>query len=74
MPFYEYECGSCHEVVTLEQSFGDHKAPESCPSCKKRGTMHRVFTPAAVEFKGSGWYCTDHHSGSGCCEACKKGK
>ncbi len=74
MPFYEYECDACHATMTLEQPIANHKAPEVCPKCGTKGKVRRVFTAAAVQFKGSGWYCTDHHSPSGNVATGKKGK
>lgn len=65
MPYYEYECDACHASFALEQSLEHHEAPETCPKCGKKRTVHRVFTASPVIFKGSGFYCTDHHSPSG---------
>ena len=57
MPIYEYECDSCHNRFELKQSF--HDKPEAdCPVCKKKS--RRVFHPAPIIFKGSGFYVTDH--------------
>jgi hypothetical protein len=35
-----------------------------CPECGKK-TLHKVYTPVGIVFKGSGFYATDHHSASG---------
>lgn len=59
MPIYEYECGSCHHHFELKQSFND-KPEASCPKCKKKS--RRVFHPAPIIFKGTGFYVTDHSS------------
>jgi putative FmdB family regulatory protein len=57
MPIYEYECSECSNRFELKQSF--HDKPEAvCPKCKK--TAKRVFHPAPIIFKGSGFYVTDH--------------
>jgi putative FmdB family regulatory protein len=39
------------------QKFTD-KPLTRCPECRK-GRVHRVVQPAAIVFKGSGWYATD---------------
>ncbi len=57
MPIYEYECGSCQHRFELKQSFND-KPQAACPKCKKKA--RRVFHPAPIIFKGSGFYVTDH--------------
>ncbi len=57
MPIYEYECGSCQHRFELKQSF-NAKPKAACPKCKK--PARRVFHPAPIIFKGSGFYVTDH--------------
>jgi putative FmdB family regulatory protein len=57
MPVYEYECIHCGHRFELKQSFHD-KPQAACPQCKK--PAKRVFHPALVIFKGSGFYVTDH--------------
>ncbi|MFA7168477.1 MAG: FmdB family zinc ribbon protein [Sphaerochaetaceae bacterium] len=74
MPYYEYECDACHETFTLEQPIMNHDAPEKCPKCGIEHKVHRVFTPSSVIFKGSGFYCTDHHDGGCSCGQCAKQK
>jgi putative FmdB family regulatory protein len=59
MPIYEYECESCHHSFELKQSFHD-EPKAACPKCKKKA--RRVFHPAPIIFKGSGFYVTDHSS------------
>ena len=56
MPIYEYECESCGTHFDKLQSMKD--APlRQCPECS--GSVHKVFHPAGIIFKGSGWYITD---------------
>ena len=56
MPIYEYECESCGTHFEKLQSMND--APvRQCPECS--GSVHKVFHPAGIIFKGSGWYITD---------------
>ena len=57
MPIYEYECTHCHHRFELKQGFHD-KPQADCPQCKKKAK--RVFHPAPIIFKGSGFYVTDH--------------
>jgi putative FmdB family regulatory protein len=59
MPIYEYECGSCQHRFDLKQGFHD-KPQAECPLCKKKA--RRIFHPAPIIFKGSGFYVTDHSS------------
>ena len=56
MPIYEYECRSCGTRFERRQSFQDEPI-RVCPECG--GETRRVFQPAGVIFKGSGWYITD---------------
>jgi len=57
MPVYEYECVHCGHRFEIKQSFHD-KPQAECPQCKKKAK--RVFHPAPIIFKGSGFYVTDH--------------
>lgn len=56
MPTYHYRCTDCGHEFDQVQRFSDD-ALTICPSCN--GTIRRVFHPAGVVFKGSGWYVTD---------------
>ncbi|MCL5951971.1 MAG: zinc ribbon domain-containing protein [Chloroflexi bacterium] len=56
MPVYEYECENCGARFERHQSFKDEPV-RYCPECS--GTVHKVFHPAGIIFKGSGWYITD---------------
>ena len=57
MPTYEYECDKCREHFDMRQRFFDEAVAE-CPKCQSKS--HRVFCPAPVIFKGSGFYVTDY--------------
>jgi putative FmdB family regulatory protein len=57
VPIYEYECESCDERFELMQKFSD-KPVKRCPRCG--GAVHKVLSPPALLFKGSGWYVTDY--------------
>ena len=56
MPLYDYQCNKCGHVVEVRHGF-DETYGEACPSCG--GTLQRVFNPAPIVFKGSGFYVTD---------------
>jgi putative FmdB family regulatory protein len=57
MPIYEYKCTGCDELFEIKQSFND-KPVTVCHLCGKEA--RRVFKPAPIIFKGSGFYVTDH--------------
>ena len=57
MPIYEYECSKCRHRFEVRQSFKDEPQAE-CPQCSE--AARRVFLPAPIIFKGSGFYITDH--------------
>ena len=61
MPTYEYACADCSHVFDIFQSFSDDSLTE-CPECG--GKLRKVFSPAGVVFKGSGFYRTDSRSAS----------
>jgi len=56
MPIYEYECGNCRFRFEKRQGF-DEEPMALCPECS--GRARRVFQPAPIIFKGSGFYITD---------------
>jgi putative FmdB family regulatory protein len=57
MPVYTYRCENCGHEFDRHQSFSDN-ALKACPKCKKQ-TLQKVYRPAGVVFKGSGFYVTD---------------
>jgi putative FmdB family regulatory protein len=64
MPIYEYKCDNGH-VFDAIQKFSDEPITE-CEVCG--APAHRVLTPPAIHFKGSGFHNTDYKkrsSGSG---------
>lgn len=63
MPVYVYHCGHCEYEFEQQQSFSD-KPLKKCPECGEI-TLHKVYTPVSVIYKGSGFYSTDHRSNSG---------
>lgn len=63
MPIYVYECDSCEHRFEERQGFHDDPLTD-CPRCE--GSVRRVFMPAPIIFKGSGFYVTDSRpAGSG---------
>jgi putative FmdB family regulatory protein len=57
MPLYEYQCDTCAHRFEVIQKFSD--APlEACPKCG--GTVKKLLSSPAIQFKGSGWYITDY--------------
>jgi putative FmdB family regulatory protein len=56
MPTYEYVCRSCGTHVEVYQHFDDPPLTE-CGVCG--GPLRKVFHPAGILFKGSGFYATD---------------
>lgn len=57
MPIFEYECTQCGERTEHLQLSAS--APLSkCPECG--GTVRKLMSAPAFQFKGSGWYVTDY--------------
>lgn len=68
MPLYEYQCRSCRKMAEVRHGFKEtYDAP--CAECG--GEMARVFSPAGIVFKGSGFYLTDSRKAA---EAPKSGE
>jgi putative FmdB family regulatory protein len=61
MPLYEYACEKCGDRFEVMQKFSD--APLATHE-KCGGPVHRLISPPALQFKGSGWYITDYAKGS----------
>ena len=57
MPLYEYQCEACGHRFEVIQKFSD--APlDTCEKCG--GTVRKLLSSPAIQFKGSGWYITDY--------------
>jgi putative FmdB family regulatory protein len=57
MPLYEYECDACGRRFERIQKFSD--PPETvCPTCG--GSVRKLLSSPAIQFKGSGFYITDY--------------
>jgi len=62
MPVYTYRCGNCGVQFERKQGFDDPLL-RKCPECGEK-SLHKLFTPVGIHFKGPGFYSTDHVSGS----------
>jgi putative FmdB family regulatory protein len=60
MPIYEYRCPNGH-TFELFQRMSD-PPPSDCQICGAR-PLEKVLYPAAIHFKGSGFYSTDYGRG-----------
>jgi putative FmdB family regulatory protein len=61
MPIYEYRCPNGH-TFELFQRMTD-PAPSECQICGE-APVQKVLYPAAIHFKGSGFYSTDYGRGA----------
>ncbi|HEY2804177.1 MAG TPA: FmdB family zinc ribbon protein [Actinomycetota bacterium] len=61
MPTYEYACTKCGQHVEVFQRVSDEPLTV-CGVCG--GPLRKVFHPAGILFKGSGFYSTDSRSKS----------
>ena len=64
MALYEYKCRKCGAIVEEEKPISEHdKAPEICPVCGAKDTMHQVITsPPGIDLTkaGPGTYFNDY--------------
>jgi putative FmdB family regulatory protein len=59
VPTYGYRCNECGEEFDVWQRMSD-EAGAACPKCGS--SSRRLFYPAGIVFKGSGFYKTDSRS------------
>jgi putative FmdB family regulatory protein len=71
MALYEYQCKRCGRKVEVIQSFSD-PPPAKCLHCG--GTLAKLLSSPAFQFKGSGFYATDYGRSGGKPEDSSKGK
>jgi putative FmdB family regulatory protein len=71
MPIYEYRCPEGH-TFELFQRMSD-PPPSECQICGAK-PLEKVLYPAAIHFKGSGFYTTDYGRGSGKRDGAKDGE
>jgi putative FmdB family regulatory protein len=62
VPTYQYACTECGEPLEVVQKFSDDALTE-CPACS--GRLRKVFSAAAIVFRGSGFYHTDSRKSAG---------
>jgi len=60
VPTYGYRCPQCSTDFDVWQRMSDPPGA-ACPTCG--GRAQRLFFPAGIVFKGSGFYATDHRTG-----------
>ena len=60
MPTYEYRCPKGHTFEVFHRM--SDPAPEACEVCGA-SPLEKVLYPAAIHFKGSGFYSTDYGRG-----------
>ncbi len=61
MPTYDYQCRSCGNTIEVIHPMAE-EGPSTCEVCG--GPLRRIFHPAGIIFKGSGFYKTDSRSSS----------
>ena len=61
MPLYDYACTKCGRTHEVRHGF-DESYDQPCEACG--APLRRVFNPAPVLFKGSGFYVTDSRRSS----------
>lgn len=59
MPTYEYACSACGIHLDVVQKMTEASL-DTCAACG--GKLRKVFHPAGILFKGSGFYATDNRS------------
>jgi len=69
VPLHEFQCRKCGNRFERIQKFSDSD-PKKCPKCGA-GKLERMLHAPTLQFKGSGWYATDHPS-KGMAEGAKK--
>ena len=57
MPLYEYQCEACGRHFEKIRKYSDPPV-KKCPKCK--GTVRKLPSAPAIQFKGAGWYITDY--------------
>ena len=71
MPTYEYACIDCGTHVEVFQRISDDPLT-TCGTCG--GRLRKVFHPAGILFKGSGFYRTDSRASKPASDASSGGE
>ena len=63
MPFFDYKCNKCAELVELMVSFGDMDDMKICPKCNEP-TLVKLITckKLGLHFNGSGFWNTEYRT------------
>jgi putative FmdB family regulatory protein len=61
LPTYGYRCPKCANEFDVQQKMSDPSGA-ACPKCGS--PAQRLFFPASIVFKGSGFYATDNRGKS----------
>jgi len=85
MPTYDYHCLNCQKNLEVSQKITEDPL-KTCPFCQSESLQRGPGGGIGLQFKGSGFYCTDYGSnhtestptsskdgGGGCCP-CGKSK
>lgn len=62
MPLYEYKCQKCGQLFEVLQKFSD---PPVAGHANCGGSVERLISTSAFQFKGSGFYITDYTKKNG---------
>lgn len=62
MPTYVYQCQECGTVYEMHGTYKELEERLDCPECNSENTR-KVYSPAQIRFKGSGFYTTDNKKG-----------
>jgi len=57
MPIHEYKCKKCACRIEVLQKLND-KPLQKCQKCG--GSLEKLISSSAIQFKGSGFYITDY--------------
>jgi putative FmdB family regulatory protein len=57
MPLYEYKCNKCGTAFEVIQKIAEPPMTK-CPQCG--GSVKKIISAPALQFKGSGFYITDY--------------
>ncbi len=71
MPLYDYRCSSCGTIREIRHGF-DESVSDPCAGCG--GALVRIFNPAPILFKGSGFYVTDSRPSGSSTESAPAGE
>jgi len=69
MPLYEFRCESCGHEVEIIMAFSD-PLPTACEACG--GSLKKLLSAPAVQFKGPGFYLTDYGRSGSAADAGRK--